>query len=104
MVECQIWYKNVSKTSNNIGLTYLQEMSQIYLASVDICDRTDASKHWLEGSTWRRGALSGGTLESHKRLVINVWETGPKMPRITPKAGKYLVPRRDTHLMSLPTI
>ena len=72
MVECQNWCKNELKTSNNIGLTYFQEMSLIYLASVIICNRTDTSKHWFQGSTRHRGVLSGDTLEAPKRLVMNV--------------------------------
>ena len=51
-----------------------------------------------------RGASSGDTLEAPNRLVMNVREIGPGMPKNTPKAGKYLVQRPDTHLMSLPTI
>ena len=40
----------------------------------------------------RRGALSGNTLKPPKYLVMNVWKMGPEMPKITPKAGKYLIP------------
>ena len=89
MAEFELCWEKGFKTSNNIRLMCLQEMSLIYLAPVVIYDGTDTSTHW--------------TLKPQKDLVWNVWNAVPDMPKITPKADTYLIPRPDTHLISLPT-
>ena len=49
-------------------------------------------------------AQHGDTLKPPKDLVMNVWKTGPDIPKITPKADKYSIPQPNTHVISLPTI